>query len=199
MIRPSIENVGSGQSVTFKLSEACRLAGRQRTAMEQRRPVRCASPSPSASNTAFVISSTNSGMPSVRSMMSCRMFDGMSLLPLTPSIMAAMSRSLRRLMATNVTYGRPISGWLEFRPERHEQARDGLQPGPPCVALRRGRHRQIASYGGAAGAPDERTTHALAVFLLAAAHRQRLLPGDHQPDGTCRWNYARRRTADEAR
>ena len=44
----------------------------------------------------------------------------------------------------------------------------------------------------------ERTAHALAVFLLAAAHRQRLL-SDHPPDGTCRWNYARRRAADKAR
>ena len=33
--------------------------------------VRSAAPSLSASSTAFVISSTNSGMPSVRSMMSC--------------------------------------------------------------------------------------------------------------------------------
>ena len=40
--------------------------------------------------------------------------------------------------------------------------------------------------------------HALAVFLLAAAHRQRVL-SDHPPDGTCRWNCARRRAADEAR
>ena len=37
------------------------------------------SPSLSASSTALVISSTNSGMPSVRSMMSCRMFAGRQL------------------------------------------------------------------------------------------------------------------------
>ena len=36
-------------------------------------------PSLSVSNTAFVISSTNSGMPSVRSMMSCRMLSGRRL------------------------------------------------------------------------------------------------------------------------
>ena len=39
------------------------------------------SPSLSASNTAFVISSTNSGMPSVRSMISCRMLGGQQLIP----------------------------------------------------------------------------------------------------------------------
>ena len=52
-----------------------------------------AAPSLSASNTAFVISSTKSGMPSVRSMMSCRMFGGSSLFPVTLSMMAAISRS----------------------------------------------------------------------------------------------------------
>jgi class 3 adenylate cyclase len=55
------------------------------------------------------------------------------------------------------------------------------------VALGRGRYRQIAAHGGAAGAPHERAAHALAVFLLAAARRQYLL-SDHPPDGTCRWN-----------
>ena len=69
---------------------------------------------------------------------------------------------------------------------------------PSGVALRRGRDREIAAHGGAAGAPYERSAHALAVFLLAAARRQRLL-SDHPPDGTCRWNYARRRAADKAR
>ena len=36
-----------------------------------------------------------------------------------------------------------------------------------------------------------RAAHSAALFLLSAAHRQRALP-DHQPDGTCRWIYARR-------
>ena len=69
---------------------------------------------------------------------------------------------------------------------------------PSGVALRRGRYWKIAAHGGAAGAPHERTAHALAVFLLAAARRQRLL-SDHPPDGTCRWNCARRRAANKAR
>ena len=43
-----------------------------------------------------------------------------------------------------------------------------------------------------------RTAHALALFLLAAAHRQRVLP-DHQPDGTCRRAGARRHPTSEAR
>ena len=65
------------------ISEACRLAG---TAMDgdgmaatRARPLS----SLSASSTAFVISSTNNGMPSVRSIMSCLMLAGSSLLPVT--------------------------------------------------------------------------------------------------------------------
>ena len=59
-------------------------------------------------------------------------------------------------------------------------------------------HRQVAAHGGAAGTPRQRTAHALALLLLAAAHRQRAL-SDHQPDGTCRWICARRHRASEAR
>ena len=43
-----------------------------------------------------------------------------------------------------------------------------------------------------------RTTHALALFLLAAAYRQRAL-SDHRPDGARRWIYARRHLASETR
>ena len=43
-----------------------------------------------------------------------------------------------------------------------------------------------------------RAAHALALFLLAAAHRQRVL-SDHQPDGTCRRTCARRHRASETR
>ena len=46
---------------------------------EPLQPCARAAPSLSASSTAFVISSTNSGMPSVRSMMSCRMLAGSEL------------------------------------------------------------------------------------------------------------------------
>ena len=55
----------------------------------------------SASNTAFVIS--YSGTPSVRSIMFCLMLSGMGLLPVTPSIMAAISRSPSRLSMRAVT------------------------------------------------------------------------------------------------
>ena len=55
---------------------------------ERQRRSAALSPSLPASSTALVISSTNRGMPSVRSMMSCRMFAGSSLLPTTRSIMA---------------------------------------------------------------------------------------------------------------
>ena len=71
--------------------------------MERRRPCARASPSLSASSTAFVISSTNSGMPSVRSIMSCLMLSGSGLLPVTRSIMAAISRSPSRLRVSAVT------------------------------------------------------------------------------------------------
>ena len=56
-----------------------------------------------ASNTAFVISSTNSGMPSVRSTMSCLISAGSGLLPVTRSIIAAISRSPSRLRVRAVT------------------------------------------------------------------------------------------------
>ena len=49
-------------------------------------------PSLSASSTAFVISSTKSGMPSVRSIISCRIASGSVWLPATRSIIAAISR-----------------------------------------------------------------------------------------------------------
>ena len=52
------------------ISEACKLAGTARAGDGTAATVRRASPSLSASSTAFVISSTNSGMPSVRSTIS---------------------------------------------------------------------------------------------------------------------------------
>ena len=59
-------------------------------------------------------------------------------------------------------------------------------------------HRQVSIDGGAAGTPCCRAAHALALFLLAAAHRQRAL-SDHQSDGARRWVRARRHCASEAR
>jgi hypothetical protein len=60
--------------------------------------VRCAAPSLPASNTALVISSTNKGIPSVRSMTSCRMLAGMSS-SLTPLPRTASHSSARSTMA----------------------------------------------------------------------------------------------------
>ena len=82
---------------------------------------RSAAPSLSASSTAFVISSTNSGMPSVRSMMSCRILAGSDLFPTTPLIIAPMSRSPSRLMvrARDVRPSDPRR--LELGPERDDQ------------------------------------------------------------------------------
>ena len=85
---------------------------------------------------------------------------------------------------------------LELLLRRWSESKDRRRPGG--AAFRRGRYRQIAAYGRAAGTPRRRAAHALALFLLAAAHRQRVL-SDHQPDGTCRRTGARRHTASEAR
>ena len=46
--------------------------------------------------------------------------------------------------------------------------------------------------------PCQRAAHALALFLLSAAHRQRLL-SNHRPDGARRRVCARRHPASEAR
>jgi hypothetical protein len=43
------------------------------------------------------------------------------------------------------------------------------------VALRRGRYRKVAAHGRAAGTTRSRTAHAVALLLLPAAHRQRVL------------------------
>jgi hypothetical protein len=92
------------------ISEACRLAG---TATEDdgiAATARSVAPSPAASSTALVISSTNSGMPSVRSIMSCLVLSGSGQLPVTPSIMAEISRRASRLRASAITCCRPIHG-----------------------------------------------------------------------------------------
>ena len=67
-------------------------------------------PSPSASSTALVISSTNSGMPSVRSMISAITSAGSSLFPTRHAMMAAVSRSPSRFSARLVTCDRPAHG-----------------------------------------------------------------------------------------
>jgi hypothetical protein len=92
------------------ISEACRLAGTVRAEDGTAAMVCLASPSLSASNAAFVISSTNNGMPSVRSMMSWRILAGSSSLPTTRSITAPASRSPNRFMLRALTCGRPIQG-----------------------------------------------------------------------------------------
>jgi hypothetical protein len=101
------------------ISEACRLAGppgRRRN----RRGVRRASPSPSASSTALVISSTNSGMPSVRSTMSCRMFR--QRLVADDAVDHGVDFALRQPIEGQRGHMRPPDPRrLEFRPERHDQ------------------------------------------------------------------------------
>jgi class 3 adenylate cyclase len=55
-----------------------------------------------------------------------------------------------------------------------------------------------AAHGGAAGTPRRRAVHALALFLLTAAPRQRTL-SDHRTNRTCRRIGARRHTENETR
>ena len=94
------------------ISEACKLAGTARAGDGIAAAVCRASPSLSASSTAFVISSTNNGMPSVRSTISAITSAGRSLFPTMRAMMAAASRSPSRLSAKVVTCDRPAQGAL---------------------------------------------------------------------------------------
>jgi hypothetical protein len=85
------------------ISEACKLGGTVIAGNETEAAVSRASLSSSASNTAFVISSANNGMPSVRSIMFCLTLSASGLLPVTPAIMAAISRSSSRFRVSAVT------------------------------------------------------------------------------------------------
>ena len=76
------------------------------------------------------------------------------------------------------------------------QRKDGSRPGG--VALRRGRHRQIAAHGGASRTSRRRAAHEAALFLLAATHGQRIL-SHHWPDGARRWIEPPRCAASQAR
>ena len=57
---------------------------------------------------------------------------------------------------------------IEVLLRRWSMAKDRRRPGG--IALRRARDRQITPDGGASGRPCHRAAHALALFLLAAAH-----------------------------
>ena len=56
---------------------------------------------------------------------------------------------------------------------------------PSCTYVRRGWDRQIATHRCALGTPCGRTANAIALLLLAAAHRQCVL-SNHRSDRTCR-------------
>ena len=85
------------------MSDACKLAGTGRVGNAAAARARSAESSRPASSTALVISSTNSGMPSVRSIMSSRTFAGSALSLTRWSIMASISRCPSRLMVRAVT------------------------------------------------------------------------------------------------
>ena len=92
-------------------------------ATERRRSTRLAAPSPSASSTALVISSTNSGMPSLRSTMSCRRLAGKELVA-GDAVDHGVDFALRQPIDGERGHVRPSDPRrFEFRPERHDQQR----------------------------------------------------------------------------
>ena len=100
------------------------------------------------------------------------------------------------LHATGVTELVGREEELELLLRRWSKAKTGegqvvLLSGEPGI----GKSRLTAALIGTA---RYRATHALAILLLTAAHRQRSI-SDHQPDGACRWICARRYDASEAR
>src|SRR5215469_14644532 len=103
------------------MSEAYRLAGTASVGDGTAAIARAAAVSLPASSTALVISSTNKGIPSVRSMMSCRMLADSWLSPTTRSIMAAGFVLCQSIDEDGVDVRPSNPRRVEFRPERHEQ------------------------------------------------------------------------------
>jgi hypothetical protein len=68
---------------------------------------------------------------------------------------------------------------------------------PHGAAFGGSRHRQIAAHCRSCGTPCSRTAYTIALFLLAPAHRQRVL-SYHQSDGSHRWNSTRRQRQSKA-
>ena len=92
------------------ISDACKLAGTAIVAAGTAASVRRAAPSLSDSSTAFVISSTNRGMPSVRSTISSITSGGSVFSPTRRSMIAVMSCFPSRLSVTLVTLAWPTHG-----------------------------------------------------------------------------------------
>ena len=115
------------------MSEACKLAGTAMVVGGIAAAVCRASPSFPASRTAFVISSTNKGMPSVRSTMSCLILAGEQLVAnyaVDHRNDFAISQPIDR---QGGDVGSSDPGWLELRPERHdEKYRKGCYPIQRC-------------------------------------------------------------------
>src|SRR5258705_10500775 len=96
------------------ISDACKLAGTAWSRDGTVAAVRRAAPSFSASSTALVISSTNRGMPSVRSTISAITSAGSTLFSTSRAMIAAVSRSPSRFSVRLVTYDRPTQGALNL-------------------------------------------------------------------------------------
>ena len=118
---------------------------------------------------------------------------------------------VRAWAALRPSFGRePLRGSARKRPDRACRARGRTRTAAAAlvegeerrrssgIALRRTGHRQVSTDCGAAGTPCCRATHALALLLLTAAHRQRVV-SDHRTDGARCRIYARRHCASETR
>src|SRR5262249_2245025 len=113
--------VMASKQFRLALRDLCKLAfKRLGDAGVQCATTRSATFSLSASSTASVISSTNKGMPSVRSMMSSRTVAGRCLLPTTRSITASISRR-QPIESDGSNVRSPDPGCLKLWPERHDQ------------------------------------------------------------------------------
>ena len=158
------------------ISDACKLAGTAIAGEGTAAAIRRGCALDAASSTALVISSTNSGMPSVRSMMSCRMLAGSAIVAddvVDHGVDVALRQPIERERG-HVRLSDP--GRLEFRPEGHDQqhatVRDLITSRPNTSKARRvgpmrilEDHQHRTGAGQALDLRDERVHRSLPALL----------------------------------
>jgi class 3 adenylate cyclase len=100
----------------------------------------------------------------------------------------------------------PVRAWAAVRASSAEGRFEAMHPGGLTALVGREEELELLlrrwsrakSGEGPSGTRRQRASHPLALFLLAAAYRQRAL-SDHWPDGTCRRICSRRHPTSEAR
>ena len=133
-----------------------------------------------ASSTALVISSTNSGMPSVRSTMSCRMFAGSALVAgnvVDHALAVALRQPIERESASR---GPPDPRRLELRTEGDDQQHrqrpnpvdDQIEQLPGSWDRSNARPRRSSAPGWSAARASSCDTSASSVFSLRCCGRQ---------------------------